>query len=71
MRKAEIPMIGGMSCPPSDAEVSTDAASSRFIPAPIRAGMVADPVVTALAAPPLPLTAATPIEPTTAACGRA
>ena len=70
MRKAEIPMMGGMSCPPSDADVSTDAASSRFIPALIRAGMVAEPVVTALAAP-LPLTAATPMEPTTAACGRA
>src|SRR5512139_3014693 len=70
MRKAAIPMTGGMSCPPREAEVSMAAAFIRGIFAAIIAGMVADPMVMALAAP-LPLTVPTPIDPRTAACGRA
>ena len=40
------------------------------MPAPIMAGMVAEPMVIAFAAP-LPLTVPTHIEPTTADCGSA
>ena len=46
------------------------AAVARGMPAPIIAGMVAEPMVMALAAP-LPLTVPTHIEPTTADCGSA
>ena len=46
------------------------AAVARGMPAPIMAGMVAEPMVIALAAP-LPLTVPTHIEPTTADCGSA
>ena len=46
------------------------AATDRGMPAPIIAGMVAEPTVMALAAP-LPLTVPTAIEPSTADCGRA
>ncbi|MNC84739.1 hypothetical protein D3C83_03040 [compost metagenome] len=70
MRKAEIPMTGGISCPPSEEAVSMAAATTRGMPAPIMAGIVAEPTVMALAAP-LPLTVPTAIEPTTADCGRA
>ncbi len=65
-----MPMIGGISCPPSDDAVSMAAAVTRGMPAPIMAGMVAEPVVMAFAAL-LPLTAATAIEPSTADCGSA
>ena len=46
------------------------AAVAGGIPAPIIAGMVAEPMVMALAAP-LPLTVPTHIEPITADCGSA
>ncbi len=46
------------------------AAVARGIPAPIMAGMVAEPMVMALAAP-LPLTVPTHIDPITADCGSA
>ena len=49
---------------------SIAAAVARGMPAPIMAGMVADPMVIAFAAP-LPLMVPTHIEPTTADCGSA
>src|SRR5262244_1395851 len=63
-------MTGGISWPPSDDADSMAAAAARGMPAPIMAGMVADPMVMALAAP-LPLTVPTHIEPITADCGNA
>src|SRR5262245_10282848 len=70
MRKADTPMTGGISWPPSDDADSMAAAAARGMPAPIMAGMVADPMVIALAAP-LPLTVPSHIEPITADCGNA
>ena len=65
-----MPMTGGINCPPSEEAVSMAAAVTRGMPAPIMAGMVAEPTVMALAAP-LPLTVPTAIEPSTADCGSA
>ena len=65
-----MPMMGGISCPPSDDAVSMEAATTRGMPAPIMAGMVAEPVVMAFAAL-LPLTEATARDPSTADCGSA
>src|SRR5688572_5053622 len=65
-----MPMTGGINCPPSEDAVSIAAAVVRGMPAPIMAGIVAEPTVMALAAP-LPLTVPTAIEPKTADCGRA
>src|SRR5436190_5675814 len=63
-------MTGGISWPPSDDADSIAAAVAGGMPAPIMAGMVAEPMVMALAAP-LPLTVPTHIEPITADCGNA
>src|SRR5262245_49997620 len=63
-------MTGGISWPPSEDADSIAAAVAGGMPAPIIAGMVAEPMVMALAAP-LPLTVPTHIEPTTADCGSA
>ncbi|MNC93361.1 hypothetical protein D3C83_99720 [compost metagenome] len=60
-----MPMTGGINWPPSEEAVSIPAATGRGMPAPIIAGIVADPTVIALAAP-LPLTVPTAIEPSTA-----
>ena len=65
-----MPITGGINWPPSEEADSIAAAVARGIPAPIMAGMVAEPIVMALAAP-LPLTVPTHMEPTTADCGSA
>src|SRR3970040_1819832 len=54
MRKPAMPITGGISCPPSEEAVSIAAAVARGMPAPIIAGMVAEPTVMALAAPAAP-----------------
>src|SRR5438105_1289492 len=63
-------MTGGINWPPSEEADSIAAAVAGGMPAPIMAGMVAEPMVMALAAP-LPLTVPIHIEPTTADCGKA
>src|SRR6266581_429506 len=63
-------MTGGINWPPSEEADSIAAAVAGGMPAPIMAGMVAEPMVMALAAP-LPLTVPTHIEPTTADWGSA
>jgi hypothetical protein len=70
IRNAEMPMTGGINCPPSEEAVSMAAAVTRGMPAPIIAGIVAEPTVMAFAAP-LPLTVPTAMEPSTADCGSA
>jgi hypothetical protein len=65
-----MPITGGISWPPSEADASIAAACSRGMPAPIMAGIVTEPMVAALAAP-LPLTVPTAQEPNTADCGSA
>ena len=70
IRKADIPITGGINCPPSEDADSIAAAVAGGMPAPIMEGMVAEPMVIAFAAP-LPLTVPTHIEPTTADCGSA
>src|SRR5882757_10027125 len=70
IRKAATPITGGISWPPSEDADSMAAAVAGGMPAPIIAGMVAEPMVMALAAP-LPLTVPTHIEPITADCGSA
>src|SRR6185503_20610953 len=70
MRNAATPMTGGMSWPPREDADSIAAAVAGGMPAPIMAGMVAEPMVIAFAAP-LPLTVPTHIDPTTADCGNA
>src|SRR5262245_24159410 len=63
-------MTGGISCPPREDADSMAAAVAGGMPAPIIAGIVAEPMVIAFAAP-LPLTVPTHMEPTTADCGNA
>ena len=70
IRKAATPITGGINWPPSEDADSIAAAVAGGMPAPIIAGMVAEPMVMALAAP-LPLTVPTHIEPITADCGSA
>ena len=63
-----MPITGGISWPPSEEAFSIAAAVAGGMPAPIIAGMVAEPTVMEFAAPE-PLTVPTHIEPITADCG--
>ena len=49
MMKAPAPIMGGMSCPPVDAQASTAAATSGLNPERFIRGMVTAPVVATLA----------------------